>query len=29
VCSRTIAAYDESLEAFLKWLYDMLAKRNA
>lgn len=28
VCNRNIAAYDEALESFLKWLYDMLAKRD-
>lgn len=28
VCSRNIAAYDAALESFLKWLHDMLAKRD-
>ena len=28
VCARNIAAYDEALAAFLKWLYDMLDKRD-
>ncbi|MFQ5635550.1 MAG: glutathione S-transferase family protein [Gammaproteobacteria bacterium] len=28
VCGPGIDAYDEALEAFLKWLYDMLAKRD-
>lgn len=28
VCSKSLAAYDESLESFLKWLYDMLDKRD-
>jgi len=28
VCSGSIAAYDESLESFLRWLYDMLDKRD-
>jgi glutathione S-transferase len=27
LCARSIAAYDEALESFLKWLYDMLDKR--
>ncbi len=29
VCNKNIVAYDEALESFLKWLYDMLAKRAA
>jgi len=28
VCKKNIDAYDTALEEFLKWLYDMLAKRN-
>lgn len=28
VCRRNIEAYDEALESFLKWLYEMLAKRD-
>lgn len=28
VCRRNIDAYDEALESFLKWLYDMMAKRD-
>ncbi len=27
-CRRNIDAYDASLESFLKWLYDMLDKRD-
>jgi len=27
-CNQSIAAYDEALESFLKWLYDMLDKRD-
>lgn len=29
VCKKNTDAYDEALETFLKWLYDMLAKRAA
>jgi len=27
-CNQSIAAYDEALESFLQWLYDMLDKRD-
>lgn len=29
VCARNIVEYDEALQAFLKWLYDLLDKRDA
>lgn len=29
VCAANVAAYDEALESFLKWLHDMLAKRDS
>ena len=28
-CKKNVDAYDEALETFLKWLYEMLAKRGA
>ena len=27
VCRKNVDAYDTALEEFLKWLYDMMAKR--
>jgi glutathione S-transferase len=29
ICAQNVAAYDAALESFLKWLYDMLDKREA
>ena len=29
VCGKSAEAYDVALQDFLKWLYDMLAKRDA
>lgn len=29
ICAKNVAAYDAALESFLKWLYDMLDKREA